>query len=179
MHSYINTDILRQFDKSITESDIIKDLTINYDIQNIYRDCDGDLEYVIYLADALKEDIDMERANYKAYIEKGMNARILMELRKTAILPIAESDYLFYKEHCKCETVDDIKNKRIQYLKQKNSDYDDADWQYYAVCRWYLRRKSVDIYFNMEYCYADANMLNYKSVEDARLEFLEHVGFKP
>lgn len=176
MHSYINTDILRHFDKSVTESDVIKDLTVNYNIQNIYREFDGDLEYVIILADMLKEDIEMERANYKAYIEKDMNARILVELRKTAILPIGECDYWFYKEHCTCETVEDIRNKRIKYLKQKNEDYDDADWQYYAVCRWYLRRKSNGIYFNMENCYEDADMSKFKSVDNARMEFLERVG---
>lgn len=176
MHKYIDTNLLFQFDKSIDVEDITTDLMENYKITNVYFERPNDDDYAYYLAEVLKDDIDMERANYKAYIEPGMNARMLMELRKSAILPLVEEDWYFYKEHSKCETPEQVIQHRIKYLKSQNSDYDDADWQYYAVCRWFLRNKSNGLYFNMEYCFADADMTKYQSVEASRLEFLQHIG---
>ncbi len=66
-------------------------------------------EYRCYLVDALLSDYDNRRINYKAYIEKNMNIRFLMELRKSALLIIAEPEkQTFYTGYKDCKTIEDI-----------------------------------------------------------------------
>lgn len=167
---YIDIKKLRKFNKNTTIQKIVNELDDVYEIQNMSD------EGIFYIAEALYEDLQMERANYKAYIKKGMDARFMMELRKTAILPLVGDALVVFERHSDCETVEDIKNTRTRELKFINEDYDDADWQYYAITRYFLRRKSVNLEFTFEECYVDAGKYPYNDAEESRQEFLRHLG---
>lgn len=170
MHSYINITRLRDFSQEVTAESVLADLH-SYEITNI-RD-DGDDECIWFIAETLQDDYLTQRANYKSYIERGMNLRMLMELRKSAILPMAEHNYWFYTNHKNAETVQDVKQLRIDFLGKLNSDYHDEDWQYMAIIKHYLRSKADCFYFDMEDCYADGNPNAVRDLEDYKRDFLK------
>ena len=100
-------------DSSIDFDTVLNDL-YKYQISNILDDD----ESVYILADVLYNDYKCHVANYKSYISNGMNARVLMELRKSAILPLEMfGNDEVYKDYVGIETVQDVKNKRIQFFK--------------------------------------------------------------
>lgn len=169
MHSYIDAAKLRDFTQEVTEDSVWQDL-MNYGITNI-RDDDG--ESLWHIARTLNEDYHMHRANYKSYIEKGMNLRMLMELRKSAILPMAEQNNWFYTNHRNAETPEAVKQLRIDFLGKLNSDYHDEDWQYMAIIKVYLGRKADCFYFDVEDCYADSDSNTIKHLEDYQRDFLK------
>lgn len=167
----IDTKLIRNFSKPIDLDEVVDDLSEVYKITNIADD-----DSYNFIAEELYYDYIKERANYKAYIKEGMDARILMEVRKSAIIPLAGQMLRIYDVHSDCETVEDIKAVRTRELKFLNSDYDDADWQYYAVIRYFLRSKSVGVEFNFEDCYADAGRYPYNNIDNCKREFLSHLG---
>lgn len=82
-HKYIDPKLVKKFTKKKTLNKVIKDLVEKYKITNIYDDEIGRCCWLI--ANALYNDYIIGRANYEAYIEVGMDARMLMELRKSAV----------------------------------------------------------------------------------------------
>lgn len=168
MHLYIDITKLRDFSQEVTADSVWQDL-IDYGITNIIDD-EGESLWLI--AKTLNEDYQIHRANYKSYIERGMNLRMLMELRKSAILPVAEQDYWFYTNHKNAETVQEVKHLRIDFLGRLNSDYHDEDWQYMAIIKVYLGSKADYFYFDMEGCYADGNPNSVRHLEDYKRDFL-------
>lgn len=169
MHKYIDTSKLRNFSKKKTFKSIYKDIEERYKITNI---CDDDGESLYYLCATLLEDYNMKRANYESYIEVGMNARFMMELRRNAILIMGEGLEDFYEKHRYCETLEDIKNLRIEYLKHANEEYIDLNWQYYYVVKINLGRKKTEGFiFDFESCYADGNWRKQTNPQDYETEF--------
>ena len=154
MHKYIDITRFHDFKKNKSFDDILTDVEDKYKISNI---CNDGGESLYYIADALYFDYKNQTANYEAYIEKGMDARVLMELRKSAIIPLDTDLYDFHTEHCSCSTISEIKEHRIKWLKNFNSDYQDLDWQYYFLIRHTLRKKSIGFIFDFEECYADGD----------------------
>ncbi len=169
MHKYIDVKILHDFKKQKTLDDVITDIMDIYKIQNISND---DNESVYYICKALYDDYAMQRANYTSYIEKEMDARVLMELRKSAVLPMDIDLYDFYSKHCECENQADIKQFRTQYLKFLNEDYADLDWQYYYLVKNTLKRKSKGFFFDYETCFADGDYKKQSSIEDYKIAFI-------
>ena len=96
-------------------------------------------------------------ANYEAYIEEGMNARMFLNLRKSALVPLEEDLFDFYTDHCKCDTIEEVVSHRINFLKRFNSDYMDLNWQYFFLIKYTQGYKSKDFIFDFEECYADGN----------------------
>lgn len=179
-HNYINILILKDFSKSITLDDISKDFDA-YEISNIMGENDEDgysdyEEYRYYLEEAIYDDYVNGRANYRSYIEKGMNARFMMELRKSAILPLSEELWDFYTVHKDCETIEDIKNLRIQRLKFINDTYYDLDWQLYMLLRHYWGPKGRDIIIDYECCFADGDYRKMGNPDTYRADWLaQHI----
>jgi hypothetical protein len=150
--SKIDIEKLHDFSEKIRYSDIKDDLSTNYKITNI---CDDYGESLYFLTSELLNDYKMHRANYKAYIKDGLNARYLMELRKSAIIPMCKEEYDFYVQHEHLNTIKAIKKFRADYFKYLNPDYEDLEWQYYYMIKYYLRSKAKGICINFEECYID------------------------
>ena len=171
MHKYIDTSKLRDFKKRKTYEMVEEDVRVKYGITNIEDDFEEEALY--YICNALYEDYITQRANYEAYIEKGMNARMLMELRKSAVIPKAENLYDFYEMHHSCNNWQDVKGLRAEYFKFLNEDYADLNWQYYILVCTYLGYKAKDFYFDYEECYADGDPSKQTGPEDYKRDFVE------
>lgn len=163
LHNYIDVNLVHDYSQDIDFDTVIDEVIDTYTIKNIF---DDDGESVYYLSQALYEDYITQRANYRAYIEKDMDARVLMELRKSAVLPMAEDSYDFYTGHKTCNTVADIKAFRTQYLKFLNKDYFDLNWQYFYITKVFLGKKAHDYKFDYESCFADGDFRKETCDED-------------
>lgn len=161
MPDFIRYDKLRDFSRDLQPEDVWKDLQ-RYHVQNIAQkteDFCGDYydDAMNVLLRSLYDDYDKKMLNYMAYIDDGMDLRFMMELRKSALLPISDPKLIpFYAEHSKCKTIQDIKNLRLHWLSFLN-DYADLDWQIWLIIRrcWGIRSKGIQLDF--EFCYADCN----------------------
>lgn len=169
MHNYIDINILRDYSKPLTLDDVYNDVENIYNITNIFDD--EDYECLTAICNALYTDYTVQRANYHAYIERGMNARMLMELRKSAVIPMDEELFDFYTKHSSCETYTDVKNFRSDYLKFLCSDYQDLNWQYHYLILHYLRGKAKDFFFDYEICFADGDPSKQTDRTDYDREF--------
>lgn len=74
----------------------------------------------------------------------------------------------FFESFRTCETVEDIKQKRILYLKTKNEDYQDLNWQYYYyLMRLLLPDKGFkNFFFDFEECYDDGDRNKQTTLDD-------------
>ena len=169
MHDYINTDLRLDFSKPKTRESIFEDLTEKYCITNIKDDgCDS----LNGITEALLWDYENKFSNYEAYIEYKQNGRVLMELRKSAMIPCDVSLYDFYTGLRGCDTVEDIRNFRINYLKRFNSDYKDANWQNYLLTVYLWGRRSLDYMLDFECCFADSTATRQTDRDDYRQDFI-------
>lgn len=168
-HTYINPDLVHNFDKAITYDELYDEVQTN-----VIGIVDDDEESLTYICNALWDDLQTQRANYKAYIEPGITARILMELRKSAMLPMASDLTDFYSLHASCETYKDVHQFRKRYLAFICDNYMDFDWQLYYVLRYSLgtkKNKTLDL--NYEYCFDDGIHLPYETLDDYKESWLE------
>lgn len=172
MHTYIKYPEVYEFNEEVSVGSISNELK-ERGITNIFDDGDG--EALWELSKALYTDYILKRSNYKAFIEDGMNIRMLMELRKSALLPFGESNRYVYEEHRNAETVEDVKNIRINFFSPANPDYKDEDWQYMTLVIHCLRPCGMakDLYISYEDCYADGDLSKQKSFIDYRRDFLK------
>ena len=116
MHSYINPSLVKDFSKKKEFTDVCNDIENKYKITNILDD-DGESAY--YLAEVLFDDYEVKRCNYEAYIEEGMDARMLMELRKSAVFFIADGDDTYFYTGLKdCNTWQEVRQFRINFFKR-------------------------------------------------------------
>lgn len=174
---HININKLYDYSKDKTFAEVKNDIVKKFKIKNIAEDSDEESLY--YICDALHEDYIQQRANYEAYIEEGMDARLLMELRKSAIIPMHPDLYDFYDKHKECKTVEDIKSLRANYFKFINSDYADLDWQYHLLIHTFLGYKAKDLIFDYEICFADGDPDKQTDYETYQRDFFEaHTGIK-
>lgn len=170
-HKYIEPDLVKKFNKKKTLNKVIKDITEKYKITNIYDDEIGRCCWLI--ANALYNDYIIGRANYEAYIEVGMDARMLMELRKSAVFFIEEgdSDY-FYTGLRNCETWEEVREFRKRFFQRINPDYIELYWQYYFLVNILCGKYSKDFLFDYEACFADGDISKQTNIEDYRREAL-------
>lgn len=172
MHNYIDCNKLKDFSKKKSFDDVVEDVSVKYKITNILED-EPFNEYLYGICEALFVDYDREIANYEAYIEPNMNARMLMELRRNAIIKVDQEFYFFYRDHCTCETIEDIRNLRIDFIKRFNEDYKDLNWQYYLLMKQLLGKKGEGFCFDFEECYADGDYRLQTNPNDYRRDFVE------
>lgn len=165
MHKYIDINKVEDFSKKKGFYDIKKDITEKYHITNIKEDTVFN-EYLTYICDALYTDYDRKIANYEAYIEEGMNARMLMELQKSAVIPINEKFDYFYAQHNDCETIEDVIDRRVELIRIFNEEYQNLDWQYYFLIKHTLAKDSIGFRFDFEECYADGDWRLQTCVDD-------------
>lgn len=173
MHKYIDYDILRDRSKPKTIDDVCDDLTNKYKITNI---ADDDGYSLSILATALMKDYECRFSNYEGYAEEGMNARMLMELRKSAILPFDEHSRDFYRKHGECETVEEVKCLRILEFKKYDGVYYDRNWEYFFLIKQLLKKQANGIIFDFEECYADGDWSKQTNsdmyIEDFKKDFI-------
>lgn len=170
MHKYIDISSLRTFKAKKSIESIEYDLTSKYSIKNIIQDDFG--EYVYSIASSLYLDYKNEVANYESCIEYGMDARLLMELRKSAVILFTSELDDFYTGHNICNTAKEVKEYRKKYLHKLNSDYLDLDWQYYFLIRHNLGRKSINFIFDFEECYEDGDWRKQTNPTDYERDFI-------
>lgn len=154
-HKYIDIDKFRDFTRDLTVDDVIRDIRDKYKITNI-NDDDG--ESLWYICKALYDDFRLKRVNYMAFIEKDMDARMLMELRRSAVIQYTTDPLSldYYRSFRKCETPDDVIKNRTKIISYYNEDYEDLDWQYYFLCMYTFRpEQKKNFEFNYESCFAD------------------------
>ena len=169
-HTYINPELVHDFREKKTEDSIYNDLYDKYDITNV---ADDDESYH-YIWQAIYDDYMYERCNYEAFIEKGMNARLLMEHRKSAMFRFEkeEDKIKFYTEYNYCQNAEDVKKVRRKFFKQGNMDYEDLGWQYYYLAEHFLGKdKCKDFYFDLEDCFADGDASKQETIEDYNTMF--------
>lgn len=165
MHSYIDYSILRNFDDvdDITIEDVIRDLRNN----NIHGYAPDEEESEYYIADALYSDMIQIRSNYKAYIEDGMTARMLMTLRFNSLLTFEDELSGFFYEHRTIDTPEQAIEHRIKWCrKHVNSEYQNTDWQNFLLLRILWRVQSKDINIDYEPCFEDKKYNRVKTIED-------------
>lgn len=154
----MNIELLKNFNKKnkIKVRDISNELINTYHITNI---CDEDEESLWCISEALYDDIDTERANYEGYIKEGMNARLLMELRKNALFQMNGDFTKFYNLCNNCTDYKEVIKRRRDFM-QKNvfNEYYDYKWQYYFLMKYLLRGKSRELNIDFECFFADGNI---------------------
>lgn len=176
MHHYIDSKLRTDFSKveQLTIDTVANELNSVYKVKNILDD--GDAIYEI--AYELLDDIKSHRANYKSYIEVGMDVRVLMELRKSAILPMCKELDYFYGLHSKCDTVQQIKEVRRNFIHSMCEPYKDLDWQYYFYIKYFLGKQVKEMRIDFESCYEDGNWQLEKNPDIYLDEYVqEHLPF--
>lgn len=131
-----------RFSDKDMEFDKIKQALKDNHFINIVEDDDVYDDLTLCLFD----DFYLKRSNYKGYMEKGMDFRLFMELRKCAILKAPCKD--FYNALKTAKNIDDIKNIRIAYLAPVAdckfiNGYQDEDWQLYFILYWSAPNQEV------------------------------------
>ena len=177
MHTYIDYDKLYDFSEHLTFEDISADFD-KYHIHNIAAENGSSFnydyeEFRYYLEEALYDDYEQGLINYRAYIEDGMDARFMMELRKSALLRVRGEGLIgFYAAHSECETVDDVKALRMKWLHFLHDDYRDSDWQVYMLIRYCWGRKCTKLLIDFEECFNDGDPSKQSNPELYRQEWL-------
>lgn len=169
MHKYIDYKKLRNFDKKMTFDKIHRSLALTYEVTNIDFD---DFDPVYFVVNLLLEDYVFKRANYLAYIEKGIDARVLLELRRNALLKFDDDEMkIFCKEHNTLNTQEEIKNLRIKYIQKYLPEYVDYDWQYALLIKKLWGLDIMEFYFDGEVCFEDRKTDIQRVPEDYKREF--------
>lgn len=168
-HHYIDINKLYDFSEPVTLENIADEFRDIYKITNI-----GDIDFEFHcICEQLADDYANKRANYKAYIEKGMNARILTELRNSAILPVEDSLTYFYGAHSTLTTQTEIIQCRNSFISSIIDVYKGEEWQYYMLLRRLWGRRGSNIIIDFEPCFEDGEdrMQHWKAYY--RMKFLE------
>ena len=158
-HKWIDKTILHDFSDGLSWGDVFNELDLK--LTNVY-----DEEALTYLVNAIYDDYEKGWANYRAYLEDGVDARMFMELRKSAVIPVPEPDWdRFFTKHQEFDTADEVRAFRADYFKYLNSDYDEYNWQYYTLIQM-TRKDYGDFEFDFEDCFTDGDPSKQSHVED-------------
>jgi hypothetical protein len=140
---------------------LLRDFTVEYSVQDfvcLIRDNDVqgfiDDDAMFEAAMFLMYDYQEGRANAFAYADGIHDARILLEMRKSAILYLADD---FFEEHPD-DSVENIKKYRSAYLIHFLEDYQDDNWQYWWACHLLTKRGCQEwLEFGYESLLVDGN----------------------
>ena len=163
MHKYIDFNKIRDFSKPLTYKEVKNDIVNVYKITNILDDFEGEALYCI--CEALLDDYNIGRCNYKSYIEKGIDARLLMELRKSAVFYFPDR-LDFYTGHAKCNTWREVRQFRKEYISSYYRGYSELGVDYYYFSIFALKDLSKGYLFDYEYCFADGDGSLTTDIED-------------
>lgn len=168
MHKYIDYNKVRDFSKEKCWDDVYDDILENYRVTNI---CDDDYESATILANVLYYDYENKMVNYEAYIEKGMNARMLAELRNSALILLDKNSMDYYKGHNSLNTWQEVREFRTKYIHNLNKYYRGCEWQlYYMLLNiWGDKAKHIDIC--LEACFDDRDLSQQTSWENYEEDF--------
>lgn len=145
--------------------DIVENLE-RLKIKNLMK---SDKEWYHTFCSELAYDYNERKANFLAYTREGMDARVLWELRKSAILwgfMEGDIDPWFFEGHKEGWGVFDIKAYRSRVLRTKFRDYDDHDWQYFWVLDTAYGRDYAREYFDAEMCFEDRDEFKVDDLGD-------------
>lgn len=168
-HKYIDLNTLKVFNnKDIKRKDVKNDIKKHH----ITGFANDNGESLIFIADALYSDYITRRANYEAYIESGLTARMLMELRLNAILPFDGECIGYYAEHNTAETPQDVINIRIKYCRRYLTPfYNNEGWRNFYLLKEVWGSRAAGVVIDYEPCFIDAkyhtNKTEYEYFNDA------------
>lgn len=166
-HSYIDFSLVRDFSKKKKFADVYNDLKSEYRVTNVLND-----DALHCIAKALYKDYRIQRCNYESYIEDGMDARLLMELRKSSVFYVGEgSDTYFYTGLKDCNTWQEVRQFRINFFGKVFPGYEELNWQYYYLVIKLCGKYAVDFIFDSESCFEDGDWRKQTKVEDYKIEF--------
>ena len=106
----------------------------------------------------LCQDYNDHKVNFMSYLRPGMDARLVWEWRKTAILwefMEGDKDPWFFTPQDEFWGIKEIKDYRSRVLATKFVDYEDHDWQYFWVLHTGYGSAFAHGYFDMEIAYQD------------------------
>lgn len=176
----LDSGVVRDFREKVRYEDVYSDLHDVYKITNLRWDDEGT---AVHFPGQFYMDYVNRLANYKAYIEPDMDARLLMELRKNALILTGYTD--FYDRHAKCQTVGNVRKLRLDFIRGFCDEYEDAPWQYYLLIRnIYGAKRTERFMFDFEVSYQDGDYMKQTLVEDYRRDFINahlrgYPGFNP
>ncbi len=166
----IDLSLLKDFTKEKTYQEIENEILNKYKITNIGTDEDDNPLYEI--CEILCYDYEYKLANYEGYIEVGMNARLLMELRNSVILPYPYGDVNdYYNLFKKCKSPMEVVNIRAKAFEEPIGDLMEEPWQYYFVARFFIKCYGDKFRCDFENCYADGDWSKQLTIEDYRDDF--------
>lgn len=171
----IKTDILHDFSKKKTYNDIEKEIVKKYKITNIRTDCYED-EALYIICDTLYIDYKYKLANYEAYIQKGMNARLLMELRNTMIQRLTDEEIHKFDN---CTSPLEVVHIREKVMRRFTSPTDDVvePWQLFLISIKSLgayqiyNEEDIDFRIDFEDCYEDGDINKHLGFEELVKDF--------
>lgn len=149
--------LINNFEKVMTAEDMANFLREKH-VTNIYETSTDHECFANFNAELVK-DYWACRANPESYVKDGINARVVWELRKSAILwdfMDGEKDPWFFEAHKAAWGVKEIKEYRADIMRTKFVDYIDRDWQYFWVTRFGLKDWK-DIRIDAELLFADGD----------------------
>lgn len=155
---------------------------VENDIFNVYKitniDRSDDDEYCYYVAEQLANDYNNGRLNYDAYIDTGMNLRVLMELRKSCLIRFENNDAKYWKSfldgHEGLDTQDKIRRYRVDFMRKYTiKDYFDLDWQFVRLMRFMWGNNMVEsLVFDFEDACEDTDGRGISSLDDTTEDFI-------
>lgn len=162
---------LHSFSGKLEYGDVYQALYLGYHLGNLRTD-DEFVEPEVCMA--VRDDYNFGMANFEAYIQPGMDARLFFELRKSALLPFGDGE--FYSLHGVCRTVSDVRDLRIRYMKRYLAGYEDWDWQYNILIRYiWGSERTKNWSFNFEWVFGDRDMAKQTYMEDYPQDFARYL----
>ena len=157
--SRIDVNLVHDFSKKKTYENIEDDIVKKYKIKNLIREPEDD-DFLYIVCDTLYYDYIGGLANYESYIKRGMDLRLLMELRNTAIQNLTDDEF---KQFNDCNTPLEVVNKRATAMHRFANDDVVEPWQLYVIS--VKTKKIADAYKNcdidfridFEDCYEDGD----------------------
>lgn len=171
-HKYIDVSKLYDFSETGLTLDSIADDLEYHRIINIANE-EGIESELQCICEQLLDDYENHRANYKAYLEPDMNARLFTELRNSAILPLSEEYYSFYTDHCKITSQKEVLDYRNNFISSMIPEYKGLEWQYYVWLRTLWGRKGKNILIDFETLFIDGENRAQHWKAYYRMKFLE------
>ena len=157
--SRIDVNLVHDFSKKKTYENIEDGIVKKYKIKNLIREPEDD-DFLYIVCNTLYYDYIDGLANYESYIKRGMDLRLLMELRNTAIQSLTDAEF---KQFDDCNTPLEVVNKRAKVMHRFANDDVVEPWQLYVIS--VKTKKIADAYKNcdidfridFEDCYEDGD----------------------
>lgn len=168
----IDFALLEDTSEPITEHIAVCDVEDVYTLTNV-RDDD---ESSYNIGSQLYYDYTLYGINYRAYIQKDMDARLFTEIRKSVVIRKAMPDG-FLEETSKCTTIEEVVAVRMKYGKQLEKCYNDDIWQIQYLAMLSLNEKWENVFLDFESCFEDGDASKQMHPETVWEAFVNHVHY--